>query len=561
MILPVARRTRTRRTAAAATLLLLSLGPAAAIVAAPGDAERAEFLVLQGRAHLDRPIEARDYARRALEFAEADADALALLGKVEMAEGRSGAAAGVLTRSLDAGGFRVFQEELVRVELASALLHLRHPQEALTALGPLDAGSPAEALVLGSRAERLLGHVTRGQVLARLAARVQPDYAPAYLELAAAERAANRFGEARAALDAGRLRLPADAAILLALVPEERTGSGRVSLLDTYFGLTARPADLDAMAAVLGSRYDPERTALYLDRFLEAGGPAYGSYLAALSTELADDPDLLERLAAALRGWTGARRTDTDGDGVAEYTYRFEQGTLMEWGADLDQDGSEEVHVTVTAGAPGRVQLRDLPEAPDSNLEVVYTGYPWLSSAAYTTATRRRVYDLVPAALRLRVEESATVEPRLPEGFRLPRERDIRAAASGYRDYLPATELVLAHAVLLDEALVRVESDADGDGKVEHVVNYRDGVADRGARDLDGDGVYETQEYYGQSGLERLEVDTNGDGRPDYVRRLGDPGLETWDLDADGVLDVERSAGVLRDLRRMYSEISGRSAR
>jgi hypothetical protein len=137
----------------------------------------------------------------------------------------------------------------------------------------------------------------------------------------------------------------------------------------------------------------------------------------------------------------------------------------------------------------------------------------------------------------------------LPVGFTAPREADLRRQAWRCDDFRLPEGTLLARCELLDGAIVRVDEDTDGDGKVDHIVLYRDGLPATGKRDLDGDGVFETAELYAGGALRKIEVDVGGDGKPDYVRTYQGGGSEAWDLDADGVMDLERSQGVLRELR------------
>ena len=542
-------------------ILLLARGASADLWAAPGDAGRSERLVRQGRALADNPTEARAYALRALEFSPRDPDALALLGSIQALEGRRDLAADSLRSALASGVLRVYAAEDVRRALAGVLIGLRRYEEALEVLGPLGPSTGPEALVLGARASARLGRLDASRGILEDATRVHPQWAEAWVDLAMTQRALNQFAQSRAALEAGRSRHPLDPSIHLALITEERASAARKARLAAYFDLPSRPPRTDATAAVLGARYDAERTAFYLDRFLQADGPRYGELVDQLGAELADDALELARLREALAGWTGVRQWDLDEDGFGEYRYVYQTGRLLSWVADLDQDGLEDATVTQgDGGMPASVVFRDLVDQPleGAAIEAVWGAYPWLVRATMLWPQRGRTYELVPRSFRVRVLGNEAEPPRIPEDFRPPRESEIRAFSSSYRDTVDGVDV--ARATLSGGALVRLEADTDGDGRIEHVVRYRDGSPEAGERDVDADGVFETREYYLSGTLERLEMDTDGDGRVDYVRRPGDPGLQAWDLDADGELDVQRSAEVRVALRRLYGTLGGGSA-
>ena len=84
--------------------------------------------------------------------------------------------------------------------------------------------------------------------------------------------------------------------------------------------------------------------------------------------------------------------------------------------------------------------------------------------------------------------------------------------------------------------------DADGDGRFETRVLYRDGQAYLQLRDADGDGAPEEELLFDEKGRPReLRLDRNGDGRPDKWQfyREGRPYLLREDENFDGRVDLE----------------------
>lgn len=115
-----------------------------------------------------------------------------------------------------------------------------------------------------------------------------------------------------------------------------------------------------------------------------------------------------------------------------------------------------------------------------------------------------------------------------------------------------------------DQKLVRSEEDLDGDGRMETISVYEDGVLSRRRADNDGDGQTDAWSFYRGGDLERHEIDRdrdgfrdlslhyvagrlareeedkNGDGRADVISRYADGEIaeRSEDVDFDGQPDV-----------------------
>jgi hypothetical protein len=88
-------------------------------------------------------------------------------------------------------------------------------------------------------------------------------------------------------------------------------------------------------------------------------------------------------------------------------------------------------------------------------------------------------------------------------------------------------------------ALVRVDYDYDGDGRVDVRTYMRNGIAARLEGDTNGDGVVDRWEYYDPSGaLLRIGGSTEGDGREDtWVRTVGGERHVEISTRRDGIVD------------------------
>jgi hypothetical protein len=100
-------------------------------------------------------------------------------------------------------------------------------------------------------------------------------------------------------------------------------------------------------------------------------------------------------------------------------------------------------------------------------------------------------------------------------------------------------------------ALVRVDFDYDGDGRIDVRTYMRDGTPTRLEGDTNGDGLVDRWEYYDASGaLTRVGGSTAGDGREDtWLRAVGDERHVEISTRRDGTVDrreVYRGEQLLR---------------
>lgn len=143
------------------------------------------------------------------------------------------------------------------------------------------------------------------------------------------------------------------------------------------------------------------------------------------------------------------------------------------------------------------------------------------------------------------------------------RERDGRVREAVDEDHDGRVDKILTYDA--EHRLERSEEDLDGDGVLETVTLFRDGVPLRRRTDSDANGQSDAWSFYRAGELERHEIDRdgdgfrdlamsyeggqlvreeedrNGDGRPDHVTlyRDGQIAETREDLDFDGTVDVE----------------------
>jgi len=90
-------------------------------------------------------------------------------------------------------------------------------------------------------------------------------------------------------------------------------------------------------------------------------------------------------------------------------------------------------------------------------------------------------------------------------------------------------------------AIARIESDVNGDGKIDEWVYYENTVPVKGEKDLNADGKPDTTLIYDAKGtVTRTEADANGDGKIDewVYYEAGKPTKAEKDTNKDGTPDT-----------------------
>jgi len=352
-------------------------------------------------------------------------------------------------------------------------------------------------------------------------------------------------GSRRAAgdiLQRGIKEIPGEAELLYRLAALERDPQKRRELVEAY--LRAGGSDPGAALLVItGGGGDRQRR--YVDLFFRLGGNTRIGYL----DELLDSVSMQE-ISERTGAYTGARIRDENRDGYYEQRYEYQEGILIRWISDQDQNGIAEVIVDFKDGIPRHVTL--------PGVEYGYGEYPFLESAAFTYGNSRRQYRMVPYTVRRPAFISASGSQYLLE-HRLDLnagEDLIRQNAYQSTEYLGNEPSPARRVHLLKGRIVRVDEMPDSSGNFTRTVFYEASLPVEAIRDLDGDGNPEIREQFLNGRLWKIALDQDGDGVKEFEQVFeGDSGRMYWDYNGDGMYDSREIAGADGTLVRGFSSL------
>jgi tetratricopeptide (TPR) repeat protein len=524
---------------------------------------------------------ARELLQIALEFNNANADALYLTGEIAReSQAETERALSALRRALEAGRFERYSAYTARVALIEVLLRTDRVDEAARELVQLPRSNPR-------------GSVAQHQLLQARIDAARGDRA------AAAERAQRMLQ-----------RYPEDARFLdLLLSVRSSVGLHETRLLRRYREDALNGAYADHYRAAViwlmrkaadgevvrewGERYismggtDPLASVLMvesgaepageLERFLETGGAEeqwlVRRMVAALSGAGSDEAAALRQ---RLAGYTGVLEDDRDRNGYYERQYRFSNGALRAIVVDRNENGVPEREVQL--GENGRVT-----EGVVANgNRVHYADYPEVGAVEFGST----VYRLIPGRLELPLFAGAlqpgsagdgpiqpldqmpslgdpqvlTEELVQPRAFL--RERPLsqpdrnRAVSGAEAEMDPDAEGQVVER-MVDGIVAERAVDRNGDGTIDYWVELEQGSPLRAIRDIDVDGFFEATEFYTAGALTAIIVDSDDDGRPDYRRDLQEDPRRQWDSNQDGSFETVRRDGAVSELREQLAVTPG----
>lgn len=147
------------------------------------------------------------------------------------------------------------------------------------------------------------------------------------------------------------------------------------------------------------------------------------------------------------------------------------------------------------------------------------------------------------------VELAASV-PAVPEAV-------ARAAASSATVMTAdpgVSQTVVRRVILLERGTVYLSAiDHNADGKVDEVIEYRNGEPYAGVRDANADGYFEISELFSGGAPVYLAIDEDQNGTPEFFEELGSAPSLAWDLNGDGKIDVKEIASGRREVMQLIS--------
>ncbi|MFW5806656.1 MAG: hypothetical protein ACOCWU_03210 [Spirochaetota bacterium] len=552
---------RTARSAAAVLTVVVSLVavpmPSARANASSVDAALSRLYVDYAyRAFEDgRTREAERLAETAAEFAEENADAhhiLALIRRQRAAPAESVVES--LERALRYGNFRATEERDARMLLAETFLRVDRPEDALSVIeAPSEEPvvSDAAARFLRARALFALDRVAEAQRETEGGRRLYPED-PRFFLLQLREDPmpgpqAGRW------LDEHRSEHPAYLEALLYYARRLTDADRRMELVERYLalgGTDPRIAVVWAGAARDGE--DPAESAAAWRQFVRMDGLGDKSAVEEIF-ELLPDGETRDRAQRVLAGYDGTSVRDEERTGYPRERFEFEDGAVVRWRVDEDQDGRAELEVDLENRVPQRVS----PTPEGYRLE--YGSYPEVSWVEVTGEEERRLYRIRPGhAVYPILDDEIDWGSQLPDAvFPYPRAEEYPPLSESflrrraYRVEFARGSGPVTRVRTLDEGeVVREVRDGEGDGRIDHVIAYKNGRPSTGVRDADRDGRFEVFEEYEEGELAVLFVDATGDGAVDYTEDLGPERGRQWDVNGNGIMDAQ-------EFRAMRQEILG----
>jgi tetratricopeptide (TPR) repeat protein len=311
----------------------------------------------------------------------------------------------------------------------------------------------------------------------------------------------------------------------------------RRELLERYFD-AGGDHPMAYAAAVEG---DPER-------FIDAAAYRDRSALRLAARTVAGTPEE-ENLRDALRGFSGTIVEDTNRDSFSEGRMEIRDGSLELWEIDRNTDGVAEWRLHFESGVP----VREDRTVGDARYQLSFYDYPEVATVTFLSLPGQPTYHLLPGAI-----DSVIVPPEEVRGadtldlvtsLRLadtPRllSPAVVAPSAYVVDFYDDTGDQNARVVVDGSFPVRRFEDSTGDGRIDRVLDYEEGVVVAGVRDPDGDGYFEVTEQYIAGELALLLVDEDDDFTVEYTEAPGStlldtPAIYSWDLDGDGLVDIQ----------------------
>lgn len=478
----------------------------------------------------------------AAEFNPQDSDVLYVIARIHAGRQDSTVRAIETARSaLSASRWGDHSELDGRILLAELLYRTRAYEEVLDVLAPIDPEPPpAGVLLWRARAYRRLGRLAAARRAADRGTVLYPGVHDFQLVLLRMDDAPGfRWGQWI------RRNASSDPAMLEAMLyysARQPVAEEARRVLELYRENGGADPLVEVLAGEAGRELD-------ISRFRRLGG-FEDLFLVRRLYAAATSADLREELDSFVRSYDGWIAGDRDRDGFSEVRAMYSRGVLRRWERDLDQNGITERSLFLDGLLPLVVEERFGGET----VRITYGRYPSVDSVAFVSSDGTRRHDLVPGRLSYPIldpslNRAATAPDLLVPLSTVDRLLDRRAVQrfTHRREIRQSSDAPPVRIESYSDGLLySVRRDADGDGRMDHIIEYEGGMPVNGMRDLNGDGRYEVSEQYVNGELSLLVVDIDGDGAPEFRTSLGEEIGMAWDYDEDGNIDA-RELSVGRD--------------
>lgn len=534
-----------------AVLLLLA-------IAARGFANGGQVDREVARSHLEAALiavelgleaRARDYLDAALSFWPDYGDALYLAGMMRTGDrGMTTACIDLLERATESDGFERYRPAEAAVALVGVLYRVREYDRAQSVADRVDLDDPllsrateAELLYLRARLAAARGSIAQAVVLAESGTERYPND-PRFLSirLRSDSPADLRYRRALERLEPGDNRR-AYLQLLLNYGLAAPTESEKAWAVSRYRSLDGGDPMLSLLAAQAGGATEevvaPLRESEVMDLTVARKVEAF-----LRGDTRADTEATLAALHEYARSFSGSAVVDDDRDGFWEHAFVVEDGRVVQWSVDPDQDGLFDYQVAVRDRIPVAVTLG----GRLFGAHVRYERYPYVASAELEYHDGiERVY-VIPSSVRFPIMDHLVdptdERPELLKAWQLsqaaPVLPDELLMRSAYRSEGIHASGGAVDTYIVDEQPVRERRDLDGDGYFEEYAVFRDGFVVADVVDLDADGYFEVARQYSEYGVIFTAVDEDDDGTPELFIEDAGSELFEWDTNGDGTVDV-----------------------
>ncbi|MBN2535603.1 MAG: tetratricopeptide repeat protein [Spirochaetales bacterium] len=314
---------------------------------------------------------------------------------------------------------------------------------------------------------------------------------------------------------------------------------GTSQLLDKYFEKGGR----SPLASILAVSLEMEEPEHYIDLFFTYDGNKDILFLDQFVLLLKEKEELFTLFKEKESGYSGERVMDKNRDGFYEELYTYNNGSLTLWQRDKNQDGFIEMEIVFKEDMPVKIGFFII---TGNAVYGKYSTYPYLESLTYEKNAIKKEFLLLPLDYAYPLfretekEDQTGLALSVRDTFIPPGEKAISSRAFRINEY--RNGYLSSVSEFLSGEYVSLSRDTDGDGHMDHIIDYSNGIPHKGKQDLDGDGYYEIMEYYKDGWLAKITYDYNNDDRPDCIQFFNKAGenLEThWDYNSDGIIDAK----------------------
>jgi tetratricopeptide (TPR) repeat protein len=279
------------------------------------------------------------------------------------------------------------------------------------------------------------------------------------------------------------------------------------------------------------------------------------------------DEEHKQQLIERYRNYSGVLTSDKDRNGYWEEELTVENGSILAYRKDADQNGITEITVHIN-GQPEAVEIQDggvrftYRKYPEIGTVICRPGNPYGitvpadNEISYHLRPDSLYYSLYPVSGPAHQLEDYMQERIIPYTPVID-EKSLMETAFRIQNASPGTQTVHWALDVREGTPIKMVQDTTGDGEWDKIVLYRSGNPAEGMRDPDEDGIYEVLELYSNGKIAVVMYDEDGDGNPEYIKQTRPNTQVLWDYNDDGTIDDRE---IMLGRNRILRELQGFNA-